>query len=133
LFDVDVVAPIIRCKELGYNESSIVIDVIMSNHNEIKPVNMDNYTTLGMLTRVYEVYSYFNSKQGLMRAQRLYPHIDFRNVVGPKFSASYYLVPIVSFHLSNDFYVSHTTQLILIPSGTKGKLMPRKLLTQAKR
>lgn len=99
---MDAVAPILRCKQLGYNESSIVIDTILSNHDEIAPVNLDNSNTVGMLLRVWEVYSYYSAKAGLMRAQRLFPAIDFRYVIGPKNTPSIFeLVPIVSTLLIN--------------------------------
>lgn len=34
--------------------------------------------------RTYEVMSYFTAKEGLLHAQRAYPDVKFRNIVGPK-------------------------------------------------
>lgn len=68
MWDIDIIAPILRCRKLGYDDSKISIDVIMSNHDEIEKVSVDDYNAIEIAYRVYKVYNYFTSRQGLIRA-----------------------------------------------------------------
>jgi hypothetical protein len=72
-----------------------VIDVILNNGETLEQVNVDNYNAFEMVGRSITVLNYFSAKQGLIRAQRANPNVQFRYIIGPKNSASFKMVPIV--------------------------------------
>ena len=84
IWNIDVSAPVLRCKAMGFKEDQIIIDVILDNSDEIETVDVSNYNAFQMGYRTYEVMSYFTAKEGLLHAQRAYPDVKFRNIVGPK-------------------------------------------------
>ena len=61
-----------------------MIDVVLSNKDDIEKESVDGYNAIQVAYRVYKVYNYFSSRQGLIRAQRAYPNVQFRHIIGPK-------------------------------------------------
>lgn len=86
VWNIDVAAPILRCKHMGFAEEDIIIDAVIDNADEIDTVNVSNYNAFEMGLRSYEVVSYFSARKAILNAQIAYPAVSFRNVVGPKTS-----------------------------------------------
>lgn len=88
VWSIDVAAPILRCKSMGYAEEDIVIDAVIDDAKELPKVNVSNYNAFQMGYRSYEVLNYYSARKALINAQMAYPTVTFRNVVGPKSSWS---------------------------------------------
>lgn len=43
IWNVDVAAPILRCKNMGYSEDQIIIDAVIDDSTELPKVNVSNY------------------------------------------------------------------------------------------
>ena len=56
-----MVAPILRCRRMGYDDSNIVIDVILNSGEELEKVNVDGYNAFEMIARTLKVVNYFSS------------------------------------------------------------------------
>ena len=83
IWNLDVTSPVLRCKALGYKEKDIVMDVVLDNAPTIDTVDVSKYNTPMMGIRSLEVLHYFEARDGLLKAQRAYPDVTFRTVVGP--------------------------------------------------
>jgi len=55
VWNIDVAAPILRCKHMGFAEEDIIIDAVIDNADELATVNVSNYNALEMGLRTYEV------------------------------------------------------------------------------
>lgn len=86
IWNVDVAAPVLRCKNMGYAEEDIVIDAVIDDATELPKVNVSNYNAFEMGLRSYEVVNYYSARKALLNAQLAYPTVTFRHVVGPKTS-----------------------------------------------
>jgi len=84
IWKIDVAAPILRCKNMGYLEEDIIIDAVIDDATELAKVNVSNYNAFEMGLRSYEVMNYYSARQALLNAQIAYPSVMFRHVVGPK-------------------------------------------------
>jgi len=45
IWDIDVPAPVLRCKAMGYEEKDIVMDVIVDSAPEIKEIDASRYNS----------------------------------------------------------------------------------------
>lgn len=86
VWNIDVAAPVLRCKHMGFAEEDIIIDAVIDSADELETVNVSNYNAFEMGLRTYEVMSYFSARKAILNAQIAYPAVTFRNVVGPKTS-----------------------------------------------
>lgn len=86
VWNIDVAAPILRCKNMGYAEEDIIIDAVIDDASELPKVNVSNYNAIEMGIRSYEVVNFYTARKALLNAQIAYPSVTFRNVVGPKSS-----------------------------------------------
>ena len=98
VWDIDIFSSINRCKDLGYKNRDIVVDVIMTSSANLKQVQADDYKSIGMLFRYLEISSFYNSMDGLLRAKFAYKDVDFRYVITPSQSMPSSLYPLVSKH-----------------------------------
>jgi len=86
VWNIDVAAPILRCKNMGYAEEDIIIDAVIDDASELPKVNVSNYNAFEMGIRSYEVVNFYTARKALLNAQIAYPSVTFRHVVGPKTS-----------------------------------------------
>jgi predicted acylesterase/phospholipase RssA len=84
IWNNDVAAPVLRCKAMGFKEEDIILDVIVDNDPSIEVIDASEYTAIQMGWRSIELVDYFAAKDGILKAQKAYPKVQFRNVVGPK-------------------------------------------------
>lgn len=94
VWDIDIFSAINRCKDLGYKNSDIVVDVIMTSSANLKQVQAEDYKSIGMLFRYLEISSFYNSMDGLLRARFAYKDVDFRYVITPTESMPSSLYPL---------------------------------------
>ena len=83
IWDLDIFSVVNKCQDLGYDDSNIVVDVIMTSEKTLKTVDASEYHSIQMLWRYLEVSRYYSNMDGLLRAQFAYPNVTFRNVVAP--------------------------------------------------
>ena len=83
IWNIDVSAPVLRCKAMGFAEEDIILDVIVDSAPEIGEVDASRYNSIQMAWRSMEVVNYFGARDGIIKAQRAYPKVQFRNIVGP--------------------------------------------------
>ena len=82
VWDIDIFSAINRCKEEGFAESDIIVDVILTSSANLKQVQAEDYKSIGMLFRYLEISTFYNSMDGLLRAKFAYD-CDFRYVISP--------------------------------------------------
>jgi len=68
----------------------------MTSSANLKDVKAEDYKTIGMLFRYLEVSSFYNSMDGLLRAQFAYDKVNFRYVISPTDNIPSSLFPLVS-------------------------------------
>lgn len=94
MITLDVFGAIANCLNMPgvESDSDIVIDVILNQGANLTRVDARDYTSLGMLFRFIEVYSYYGSMNGLERAKFSHPNVTYRHVIAPTVSlpSSYY-------------------------------------------
>jgi hypothetical protein len=86
IWNIDVAAPVLRCKNMGYAEEDIIIDAVLDDATPLAKVNVSHYNAIEMGLRTYDVMNYYTARQALLDAQIAYPSVTFRHVVGPKSS-----------------------------------------------
>jgi len=94
VWDIDIFSSINKCKDLGYSNSDIVVDVIMTSSANLKQVQAEDYKSIGMLFRYLEISSFYNSMDGLLRARFAYKDVNFRYVITPTESMPSSLYPL---------------------------------------
>mmetsp|Transcript_17933 Transcript_17933/g.30505 ORF Transcript_17933/g.30505 Transcript_17933/m.30505 type:complete len:285 (+) Transcript_17933:190-1044(+) len=86
VWNIDVTAPIMRCKALGFAEKDIVMDVIVDSAVDLKTVDASKFNAFEMGWRTYTLMNYYKTFDGVIKAQKYFPDVQFRSMVGPKFS-----------------------------------------------
>jgi predicted acylesterase/phospholipase RssA len=94
VWDIDIFSAVNQCKELGFAEADIDVDVIMTSAANLKEVQAEDYKSIGMLFRYLEISSFYNSMDGLLRAKFAYEGVDFRYVITPSASIPSSLYPL---------------------------------------
>lgn len=94
VWDIDIFSAINSCKDLGFAEADIDVDVIMTSSANLKQVQAEDYKSIGMLFRYLEISSFYNSMDGLLRAKFAYQHANFRYVITPTGSIPSSLYPL---------------------------------------
>jgi len=96
VWDVDIFAAINRCVEKGFTEENIIVDVILTSAANLKKVEAENYKSVQMLFRYFQISSFYNSMDGLLRAKFAYTKVNFRNVFAPSENIPSSIEPMVS-------------------------------------
>lgn len=68
VWNIDVAAPILRCKAMGFAEEDIVIDAVLDDAVELPKVNVSSYNALQIGVRSYEVMNYYTARKALLNA-----------------------------------------------------------------
>lgn len=61
IWGIDVAAPVLRCKAMGFNEEDIVIDAVIDNDVEIDQFDAAKANSIQMGIRTYEVMHYYSA------------------------------------------------------------------------
>jgi hypothetical protein len=83
IYEIDIIAPIIHCEEMGYTAKDIVIDVVLSGNPHINRVYANIYNAFGVAQRTFEIIQYYERMYGLLRAKGGHPDVTYRYVIGP--------------------------------------------------
>lgn len=94
VWDIDIFTAVNRCKDMGFENENIVVDVIMTSSANLKSVDAEDYKSIGMLFRYLEISSFYNSMDGLLRAKFAYKGVDFRYVITPSESMPTSMYPL---------------------------------------
>lgn len=62
---------------------NIVIDAIIDSETSIKEFDAAKSNAIQMGIRSLEVMNYYTALDGVIKAQRAFPKVSFRNIVGP--------------------------------------------------
>jgi len=99
IWEIDVIAPIIRCLNNGYEQKDIVIDAIINNNKVIEEVDVNKYNAFHMMQRTHELMSYYSAREGLLKAEMAYPDVTFRHTIGR--STEWYEINLVPIKVSH--------------------------------
>lgn len=80
---VDIVNAINSCKNQGYAEESIDLDVINLGANSVEQTANDRKKTFGMLMRYLELNNYYRGAENLERGMHIFEKVNFRHIVVP--------------------------------------------------
>jgi len=94
VWDIDIFSAVNKCSAKGFANEDIVVDVVLTSSANLKPVEAEDYKSIGMLFRYLEIASYYNSMDGLLRAKFAYEGVNFRYVVSPSGSIPSSLKPL---------------------------------------
>jgi len=83
VWDIDIFSGVNRCRDKGFAEADIVIDVILTSAANLQEVDAENYKSINMLFRYLEISNYYNAMDGLLRAQFAYQKATFRHIIMP--------------------------------------------------
>ena len=68
---------------MGFKEKDIVIDAIIDSDTSIGKFDAAKSNAIQMGIRSLEVINYYTALDGVIKAQRAFPKVQFRNIVGP--------------------------------------------------
>ena len=72
-----------NCRNLGYDDSSIIVDtIILGVVHKLDTSDLD-FHSLGHLLRSREISSFYSHMKGLELNQAMFPSVDFRYFIGP--------------------------------------------------
>jgi len=83
IWDLDIFSVVNQCQAMGFADTDIVVDVLLTSAKSLKVVDASDYHSIQMLWRYLEVSRFYSNMDGLLRAQFAYPDVDFRHVVAP--------------------------------------------------
>lgn len=83
VWDIDIFSAVNRCKDKGFSNEDIVVDVVMTSSANLKEVNASDYKSIQMLFRYLEISSFYNSMDGLLRAKFAYQGVTWRYAISP--------------------------------------------------
>lgn len=94
VWDIDIFSGVNRCKDKGFANEDIVVDVVMTSSANLKEVNAENFKSVQMLFRYLEISSFYNSMDGILRAKFAYQGVDFRYAIAPTAAIPSSLTPM---------------------------------------
>ena len=94
VYEIDVIQPINHCRDLGYSDKDIVVDVILIGNPHLHHVLAKIYNAFAIAARTFEVQKYYERMFGLLRAKGGHPDVNFRHVIGPQREMANKVVPV---------------------------------------
>ena len=68
IYEIDIIGPITHCRELGYNDSDIIMDVVLSGNPHLPHELTQFYNAFAIAERSFEILGYYERMFGLLRA-----------------------------------------------------------------
>ena len=93
-YGMDIASAVKRCLEVVDDQSQITLDIIMTNTATLSNVVFNDFTTLQMLIRYYEITNWKKYNQGLVDSAIDFPDVNFRYVIGPSQTLPNSMVPM---------------------------------------
>ena len=81
VFPVDIQSAINSCFSLGYSQDQIIADIIMVTGENIDVANLQNYNTIEVVDRYFQVVAYHNIEEKIINAKNDYPGVNFRTEI----------------------------------------------------
>mmetsp|Transcript_37827 Transcript_37827/g.95071 ORF Transcript_37827/g.95071 Transcript_37827/m.95071 type:complete len:326 (+) Transcript_37827:274-1251(+) len=81
--NLNVDSAVLRCRDMGFAMSDIIVDIILSSGREIEPVDASKFTTIKVMERNWAISRYDSSMRLVNNARQAYPNVTFRYVVYP--------------------------------------------------
>jgi predicted acylesterase/phospholipase RssA len=94
IYETDVIAPINHCREIGYKDKDIVLDIVLSGNPHIHHVYAKIFNAFAVAQRTFEITSHYERMFGLLRAKNGHPDIKFRHIIGPLREMPSKIVPV---------------------------------------
>lgn len=88
LLNVNVESAVRRCKELGFDENQIILDVILPNGCRIKR-DFLNQTGYDMYNRYQEIVDYTSAMDDILHAFYDFKYVNFRYIILPEHKLIY--------------------------------------------
>jgi len=83
VWPIEVIGPIRRCEENGYDRSDIIVDVLMTNSYKLPARNASNDSTIPSALRYLEIADFYGGVNGIARAISGFSQVNFRYCVSP--------------------------------------------------
>jgi predicted acylesterase/phospholipase RssA len=80
---VDLASGINKCLDMGYDETNIVVDVVLLNSKVLTVQDAKGVHPLGVLVRIMEIYGYDNAMKDFEDIKVDFPKVNYRYVVAP--------------------------------------------------
>jgi predicted acylesterase/phospholipase RssA len=80
---VDLASGINKCLDMGYEESNIVVDVVLLNSKVLPVQDATGVHPLGVLVRIMEIYGYDNAMRDFDDIKKYFSKVNYRYVVAP--------------------------------------------------
>ena len=87
-------AAINHCEMLGYEEEDIIIDSILGGTTKLSHFDAEKKNSFQIMSRSSELYKYYESIRGVMRAKNGHTGVNFRYLIGPQFNMPTKMLPI---------------------------------------
>ena len=94
IYENDVMAAVNHCEALGYDEKDIIIDSIVGGSTELSFFNPELENSFGIMRRASELWKFYDTMHGVMRAKNGHPDVNFRYVIGPTFTMPSKFLPM---------------------------------------
>ena len=87
-------AAINHCEMMGYEEEDIIIDSILGGTTRLSHFDADGKNSFQIMSRSSELWKYYQSIRGVMRAKNGHTAVNFRYLIGPQFNMPTKMLPI---------------------------------------
>ena len=83
VWPIEVIGPIKRCEQKGYDRADIIVDVLMTNSFSLPARNASNDSTIPSALRYLEIADFYAGVNGIARAISGFPTVSFRYCMSP--------------------------------------------------
>lgn len=83
VWPIEVIWPIKKCEQMGFKTSDIIVDVLMTNSDNLPERNATNDSTIPSVLRYLEISDFYAGTNGISRAVAGYKDVQFRHCVNP--------------------------------------------------
>lgn len=94
IYVVDIPTVVNRCRELGYDEDQIVIDVVLCDGATKTKVDAKQFSATQMALRYLEINGYYGGMHLVERAMFAYSKVNFRYLIHPTKELPNGLIPM---------------------------------------
>ena len=82
-FSIDVPSAIQKCRDLGFTDDKILVDVVLCVNKKISKIQAKNLNTIEVMIRSFEIIIYEQTTKDLEEVGHIFPNVTFRYVVRP--------------------------------------------------
>lgn len=93
-FNVNIHSAVLKCRDLGFDDKDIVIDVLLCSGATFTDKDVSKYKSIPMVMRFYEIERFYDTMELVERAMEDYYAVNFRYVVAPTTKLESSIVPM---------------------------------------